>query len=53
MQETGVQSLGEEDPLKNELATQSSILAWRVPGTGNLVGCRLWGYTEPDTTEAT
>ena len=31
MQETGVQSLGEEDPLKNELATQSSILVWEIP----------------------
>ena len=26
-------------------------LAWRIPGTGSLVGCRLWGRTELDTTE--
>ena len=34
MQETQVQSLGREDPLKKETATQSSILAWRIPETG-------------------
>ena len=34
-------------------ATHSSVLAWRIPGTGSLVGCRLWGRTESDTTEAT
>ena len=33
--------------------TPSSALAWRVPATGSLVGCRLWGRTESDTTEAT
>ena len=31
MQETLVQSLGWEDPLKKEMATPSSILAWRIP----------------------
>ena len=35
------------------MATHSSVLAWRIPGTGSLVGCRLWGQTESDTTEAT
>ena len=30
MQETQVQSLGEEDPLEKGLATHSSILAWRI-----------------------
>ena len=35
------------------MATHSSVLAWRIPGTGSLVGCRLWGRTESDTTEAT
>ena len=35
-----------------ELAAHSSVLAWRIPGTGNLVGCRLWGRTESDRTEA-
>ena len=35
------------------MATHSSVLAWRIPGTGSLVGCRLWGRTESDTTEVT
>ena len=34
MQETGVRSLGGEDPLEEEMATQSSVLAWRIPNTG-------------------
>ena len=33
MQETLVQSLGQEDPLEKGIATHSSILAWRIPGT--------------------
>ena len=33
MQETHVRSLGWEDPLEEEMATHSSILAWRIPGT--------------------
>ena len=39
--------------LEKEMATHSSVLAWRIPGRGSLVGCRLWGRTESDTTEAT
>ena len=35
------------------MATHSSVLAWRIPVRGSLVGCRLWGRTESDTTEAT
>ena len=35
------------------MPTHSSILAWRIPGTGELVGCRLRGCTESDKTEAT
>ena len=31
MQETQVPSLGQEDPLEKEMATHSSILAWRIP----------------------
>ena len=53
MYEMQVGSLGGEDPLKEIMATHSSILAWRIPGMGSLVGCRLWGCTESDTTEAT
>ena len=33
MQETRVRSLGWEDPLEKEMATHSSILAWRIPWT--------------------
>ena len=33
MQETQVQSLGQEDPLEKGMATQSSILVWRIPWT--------------------
>ena len=39
--------------LEKEMATHSSILAWRIPGMGSLMGCRLWGRTELDTTEVT
>ena len=39
--------------LEKEMAAHSSVLAWRIPGTGSLVGCRLWGCTGSDTTEAT
>ena len=33
MQETHVQSLGQEDPMEKEMTTHSSILAWRIPWT--------------------
>ena len=39
--------------LEKEMTTHSSVLAWRIPGMGSLVGCRLWGRTESDATEAT
>ena len=39
--------------LEKEMATHSSVLAWRIPGQGSLVGCRLWGRTESDMTEVT
>ena len=39
--------------LEKEMAIHSSVLAWRISGTGSLVGCRLWGLTESDTTEVT
>ena len=38
--------------LEKEMATHSSVLAWRIPGTGETVG-HLWGCIESDTTEAT
>ena len=39
--------------LEKEMATHSSVLAWRIPEKRVLVGCRLWGHTESDTTEVT
>ena len=53
MQETQVQSLGWKDPLEEGMTTHSSVLAWRIPGTGEPGGCHLWGHTEVDTTEVT
>ena len=38
-------------PHNCKMAAHTSVLAWRIPGTGILVGCRLWGHTESDTTE--
>ena len=43
MQETQVQSLGWEDPLEKGMATQSSILAWRVPWTKEPGGLQSMG----------
>ena len=39
--------------LEKEMATHSSVSAWRIPGTGEPGGRCLWGRTESDTTEAT
>ena len=38
MQETWVQSLGQEDALEEEMAAHSSILAWEIPWIEELVG---------------
>ena len=43
MQETQVQSLGEKDPLAEEMATHSSILAWRIPWTEEAGGLYSMG----------
>ena len=43
MQETWVQSLCQEDPLEKEMATHSSILAWRIPGTEEPGGLQSTG----------
>ena len=37
--------------LEKEMATHSSVLAWRIPGMGEPGRLRLWGHTELDTTE--
>ena len=49
-QETWVQSLDQEDPLEKEMAPHSSILAWEIPWTEELVGYSLCGLKESDTT---
>ena len=41
--ETWVRSLGPEDPLEKEMATHSSILAWRIPGTEEPGGLQSTG----------
>ena len=43
MQETQVQSLGQEDPPEKEMATHSSILAWRIPWTEEPGGLQSMG----------
>ena len=43
MQETQVQPLGGEDPLEKEMATHSSILAWRIPWTEEPGGIQSTG----------
>ena len=50
VQETLVQSLGQEDPLEEEMATHSSILAWRIPRTGEPGRLQSMGSQESDTT---
>ena len=52
MWETGVQSLGQEDPLEEGMATHSSILAGESHGQRSLVGYSPWGHKESDITEA-
>ena len=51
IRETQVWALGWEDPLEKEMATHSSILAWRIPWTEELDGLQSTGRKEPDTTE--
>ena len=49
MQETRVQSLDQEDLLEKEIATHSSILAWRIPGTEEPGRLLFMGSQESDT----
>ena len=51
MLETQVRSLGQEDPLEKGMAIHSSILAWRIPWTEDLVAYCPWGCKESGTTE--
>ena len=52
MQETRVQSLGQEDPLEEGMATRSSVLLGESHGQRSLGGCSPWGHKERDTTDA-
>ena len=45
-----VWSLGRKDPLEKEMATHSSILAWKSHGQRSLVGYSQWGHEESDMT---
>ena len=49
MRETWVRSLGREDPLEKEMATHSSILAWRIPWTEELGGLQSNRVTKSRT----
>ena len=49
MQETWVQSLGQEDPLEEGMATHSSVPAWRIPWTEESGSGTVHGVTESQT----
>ena len=52
MRETGVRSLGGEDPLAKRMATHSSNHVWRIPWTEEPGGLQCMGSQELDTTES-
>ena len=49
--ETQVPSLGQADPLEEEMSTPSSILAWRIPWTEEPGPVQYMGHKESDRTE--
>ena len=52
MQEMQVRSLGQKDPLEEDMASHPSILAWEKPhGTRSLAGYSPWGHKEWDMIE--
>ena len=51
MWDTRVQSLGREDPLEKDMATHSSILAWRIPWTEEPGRQCPWGHKVSDMTQ--
>ena len=51
MQETQVRTLDQEDPLEKEMATRSSVLAWKIPWTEEPGSQQSTGRKESDTTE--
>ena len=50
-QETQVRSLDQEEPQKKEVATHSSVLAWKIPSTEETGGLQSWRCKELETTE--
>ena len=53
VQEIWVRSLGQEDSLEKEMATHSSILAWRIPWTEELGGLQCMGSQKVGHNSAT
>ena len=51
VQETHVRSLGWEDPMEEEMATHSSVLAWEIPWTRRPARYSPWGRKEWDTAD--
>ena len=51
MWETQVLSLGQEDTQEKEMATHSSILAWRIPWREEYGGYSSWAHKDPDMNE--
>ena len=51
LQKTQVRSLGQENPLKKEMTTHSSILAWEIPWTEEPGGLQSMELQESDTTQ--
>ena len=51
MQKMRVKTLGQEDPLEEDMATHSSILAWEIPGTEEPGGLLAIGLPKSDMTE--
>ena len=49
MQDTGVRSLGGEEPLEKEMATHTSLLAWKIPWTEDPASYSLWGHKDSDS----
>ena len=49
MRETWVQSLGRKDPLEKEMATHSSVQAWRIPWTEGAWGATVQGVIKSQT----
>ena len=49
-QETRVRSLGLEDPLEEEMATHSGVLAWKIPQTEEAGRLQSMGLQDSDTT---